>query len=180
MVRWRCDSCSVQVDTKNKDNAKYCFQGFACGEKGEASEEVLCLSVFDFSWHFQSLPPLPLSGIHPPLSVFCLSLFHFSIAIPTFPSVRLLVYLMGMYMCFVCIAAPEAREPLLQLCKKSWNRAGWVCVFVCVFVLSIYLPVSVFAVDSVFVHEKESLFKTHICIDACNDMTCTCMYRCMQ
>ncbi len=68
MVRWKCGSCSVQVDTKNKDNAKYCFQGFACGEKGEASEEVLCLSVFDFSWHFQSLPPPLHLAVIPPLS----------------------------------------------------------------------------------------------------------------
>ena len=40
MVRWVCKSCSILVDTKAKEIRGQCYQGFACGEKGEATDEV--------------------------------------------------------------------------------------------------------------------------------------------
>jgi hypothetical protein len=43
MVRWICEQCSVKVDTADKTVPEQCYQGFACGETGEASQEVLKL-----------------------------------------------------------------------------------------------------------------------------------------
>lgn len=40
MVRWVCKDCSITVDTKVKNVASQCYQGFACGEKGEATDQV--------------------------------------------------------------------------------------------------------------------------------------------
>jgi hypothetical protein len=40
MVRWVCKDCSITVDTKTMNVASQCYQGFACGEKGEASDQV--------------------------------------------------------------------------------------------------------------------------------------------
>lgn len=38
-----CKACTILVDTKTKEIREQCYQGFACGEKGEATEEVLRL-----------------------------------------------------------------------------------------------------------------------------------------
>ena len=40
MVRWTCKDCGTVVDTEDKATVTQCYQGFACGEKGEANSQV--------------------------------------------------------------------------------------------------------------------------------------------
>ena len=43
MVRWVCKDCAVLVDTTETTIQAQCYQGFACGEKGEADTEIVKL-----------------------------------------------------------------------------------------------------------------------------------------